>query len=195
MVSFLLLQYVFNSKEKSSFFITALFFALLGDLLFNIVTPNASVYAMGSFLIFNLFMMILVTEKAGEIKLNLLLLYTTPFMLIFFIVINFLLKNVGVMIIIMSIYGIMLVLLCSFCLYYLVKTKSEMALYFFLGSLLFVLAGLTKVLKDYYGITVTLRIINNLVYTFSLYFYYKAMVVKRKLIDNSDLQEQGFITY
>lgn len=191
----LLILYLINSKEKSIFFIVALFFALLGDLLFSVATRNSFVYAMGSFLIFNLFIMMIVTEEAGEIRLNHLLLNMTPFLLLFFIIIYFLIENVGAMIILMSIYGVVLVVLCSFCLYYLIRTKSKIALYFFLGSMFFVSAGLTKVLKDYFGITAELRIMNNISYTFSLFFYYKAMITERVIIDDVELQNEKPLMY
>lgn len=191
----LLIHYLINSEKKNAYYITALFFALLGDLLFNIVTPNAFVYALGSFLIFNLFIMIIVTEQAGEIRLNLLLLNMTPFLLLFFIINYFLMENVGAMIVLLSIYGIMLVLLCTFCLYYLIRTKSKIALYFFLGSMFFVAAGLTKVLKDYFGVTAELRAMNNISYTLSLFFYYRAMVSKKVVIEGEELQNEKPLTY
>lgn len=194
-VSSLLIHYLINSKERKMFFIAALFFALLGDLLFNIVTPNTFVYAMGSFLIFNLFIMMIVTEEAGEIRLSHFLLNVTPFLLLFFIIIYFLMENVGVMAILMGVYGIVLVVLCSFSLYYLIRTKSKIAIYFFLGSILFVIAGLTKVLKDYFGVTDQLRIFNTLSYTFSLFCYYKAVVAKKVIIDDSELQNKKTLMY
>lgn len=182
MVSSLLIQYVLVSKEKNSFFIAALFFALLGDLFFNVETPSFFVYAMGCFLIFNSFMMILVAESAGEIRISNLFLYTAPFFLILFIAINFLTKNVGSILVLMTVYGIMLMLLCALCLYFLVKTKSKTAIFFFLGSLSSTLASFTKVLKDYFGITIFLLVVTSLSYIFSLFFYYKAMLNEEKIV-------------
>lgn len=70
-----------------------------------------------------------------------------------------------------------------------------MALYFLLGSLFFVLAGVSKGLKEFDVDTSFLKIMNNVSYTFSLYFYYRAMTAKRAVIDKPQLQGEKSITY
>lgn len=191
----LVLHYVINVEEKNNFYIIALFFAFLGDLFFSIPTEDGFLIAMSSFVIFNLFIMIIVSESAGEIKISNLFLSMMPFLILLFIIINYLFSKLGAKSILLTIYGVILVFLCTFSLYYYIKTRSKMALYFLLGSLLFVLAGVSKGLKEFDVDTSFLKIMNNVSYTFSLYFYYRAMTAKRVVIDKPQLQGEKSITY
>lgn len=179
MVSTILMHYTIVAKKIDVFFISALLFALLGDLFFNIVTEEAFMFGMASFLVFNLFMTIVVAERAGEIQISNLFLAMIPFLLLLFIIIYYLFPNAGEVKILLTIYGFALVFLCSFSLYYYIKTKSIVALYFVLGSSLFVLAGIAKAVKEYIGITVSMEIMNNVAYMLSLFFYYRALIVKK----------------
>lgn len=195
MVSSLLIHYLVTAKKPNVFFTSALIFALLGDLFFNILTEEAFMFGMASFLVFNLFMLIVVADRAGEIQMSNLFLAMIPFLLLLFIVIYYLFSGAGDNKILLTIYGIALVFLCTFSLFYYIKTKSTVALYFVLGSTLFVLAGIAKAVKEYIGITLSMEIMNNVAYTLSLYCYYKAMMLKRVLLDKPDLQGEQSITY
>lgn len=195
MVSSLLIHYLVTAKKPNVFFMSALIFALLGDLFFNIITDEAFMFGMASFLVFNLFMMIVVADRAGEIQISNLFLAMIPFLLILFIVIYYLFSDAGDNKILLTIYGVALVFLCTFSLYYYIKTKSTVALYFVIGSSLFVLAGIAKAAKEYIGVTLSMEIMNNVAYMLSLFCYYKAMMSKRVLIDRPELQNQKSITY
>lgn len=191
----LILHYIAKANTVNIFFIIALFFAFTGDLLFNIVMDDAFLLAMSSFVMFNFFIMIIVAERAGEIKINNFLISIMPFLLILFIVINYAFNAQGTMSLLLTIYGGIIAILSAFCLYFYLKTKGTMALYFLIGSLFFIVAGISKGLKEFDVNTFFLKVLNNISYTFSLYFYYKAMMSKHAIIDNSELQSRKSITY
>lgn len=190
MVSSILIHYLIKAKKINNFFITALFFALLGDLFFNIVTEQGFIYGLASFLVFNLFMMIIVTEKAGEIRISNLFLSMIPFLLLLFIMVYYIFPDSGELKILLTIYSTTLVFLCTFSLYYYIKTKSVVSQYFLLGCSFFVLAGIAKLVKDYIGVTISMEIMNNVCYMLSLYFYYKALIAKEVRIDTLSSENQ-----
>lgn len=183
----LLLQY-FNAKAKkyNLFFIAALLFALSGDIFFNFNTEITHIIAMASFLMFLLFLTIVITHAAKEIRLNNLLLTSVPFLIIFVIISYFFFDFKNVMSGIYLVLAIVISILCSFSFYFYLKERSKKSLYYFIGCLLFIATGFTRMINQFYGMSDGAKLINNITYLFSLFFFYLASIT---YLDDKELRE------
>lgn len=172
-------HYLINAKELNKRFLTALVCALLGDVLFNITTPQFFILAMSSFLAFILLLMTLAAETSGEINLKVLSLTTVPFILILTYVLYNYLNKVGSMSLLLVIFGVIVVLLSAFSTHAYYKRRDYTTLYFFLGALAFVLASISKGLKQFALVSdVDIRLMNTICYVLSLFLFTKAMAIR-----------------
>lgn len=179
----LTLHYVTNTPEINKTFLFALVFALLGDVFFNIITEEFFMLAMSSFMIFNLLLIIIAANKAGEISVRFLLVSTIPFVLILAYVLMNYLNNVGSISLLIAIFGFIVVLLGAFSSYAYFKKRNRSTLFFFLGSLAFVITTISKGLKQFtlmYDYDV--RLMNTVCYVLSLFFFCHAMVIKDEVV-------------
>lgn len=168
----LLIHYVFVDKGRNIIFIAALFAAYFGDLFFSIKTEFPYIIAMGCFLLYSLFIMVIVSTKMKFIEFKKLLLFSIPFLIIIFFLVFVFFNNKGSMLGLFYVNAFAVVLLGSFSLYYLVKTKQKAALFFTLGCLFFIIAGAGKGFKLFYEQVVDAKILNIAGYALSLFFYY-----------------------
>lgn len=187
----LTLHYIVNTPEINKTFLFALVFALLGDVFFNIITEEFFMLAMSSFMIFNLLLMVIAANKSGEISVRFLLVSTIPFVLVLaYVLINYL-NNVGSISLLIAVFGITVVLLGAFSSYAYFKKRNRSTLFFFLGSLAFVITTISKGLKQFtlmYDYDV--RLMNTICYVLSLFFFCHAMVIKESItvkIDNAKI--------
>lgn len=176
------LHYIVNTKWLNKRFLTALIFALLGDVLFNITTPQFFIFAMSSFLIFILLLMTIAAEKSGEINFKPLLLATIPFVLILTYVLKKYLNDVGSISILLAVFGVIVVVLSAFSTHAYYKKRDITTLYFFLGTLAFILASISKGLKQFALVSdVNIKLMNTLCYVISLFLFSRAMIVDEKV--------------
>lgn len=194
-VSSITAHYVINTNQINKVFLFALVAALLGDLFFNIITEHFFILAMTSFLVFNLLLMILAAEKAGEISVRFLLISTIPFIFILAFVLRNYLNNVGNISILLTIFGSVVVLLGAFSSYAYFKKRNRTTLYFLLGSLAFVIATVSKGLKQFtFMYDYDVRLINTIAYTFSLFFFCRAMVIEQVVTEKKAISQESIIS-
>lgn len=174
----LLTHYVINAEKIDFIFVLALFSAYLGDLFFSIETEIPYIIAMGFFLLYTLFIMIIVSGRLALIELSKLLLSAIPFMILIFLLVYVFFNNKGSMMSLYYIHGFTSIALGAFSLYYFVKTKNIDGLLFTLGCLFFIAGGTGKGLKLFYEQTIDAKVINIGGYTLSLFFYYLGVVRK-----------------
>lgn len=184
----LVVSYLLHSGtvKQKMIFVGILIAAFTGDVLFNFETQITHILGMGSFLVFLLLLMVLISREAKEIILSTLLRYSLPFLVVFFLILYFFFDYENTLSSIYIITGAMVSMLCSFSFYYYLKDRNLKSLYYFLGSLCFILTGFTKMYNKFYGYYDVTRVLNNLSYIFSLYFFYSATITqktKKELID------------
>lgn len=176
----LIVSYLLNvHKKRNLFFIAILFFAFLGDVLFNLETQTTHILAMGSFLTFVLLLMIVISKDAKEITLNKLLLYAIPFLALLFPMLYFFIDYNHAMSSIYFITASMVAVLCAFSFYYYLKVRSMKSYYYFLGCMCFIIVGFTKMYNLFYGHYNLISVINNVSYIFSLCFFYNGAISKK----------------
>lgn len=169
----LLVQYYTAKKSKYNiFFIIALFFALSGDIFFNYNSEITHIIAMASFLMFLLFLMIVITYAAKEIKFNGLLLTSVPFLIILIVVSYFFIDFKNIMSGIYLVLALVIAVLCSFSFYFHLKERNKKSRYYFIGCLLFILTGFARMMNEFYGLSNPTKLLNNTTYIFSLFFFY-----------------------
>lgn len=192
----LIIYYLKEVKNINSIFLIALVFAFLGDLLFNIITYNTALLAMGSFLIFNLLLMVIASERVGVIKARKLFLAVIPFAVLFVVILNMFFKNAGDMTVLINIYGFIVVLMCAFSLNTFLKIRDKESLYFLLGALFFITASVSKGLKEFSGSSADfyIKLVNISGYALSLFFFCQSLILSKaqgKLhVKNTKLQNE-----
>ncbi len=177
------LYYVSIAKKIDYRYIVALCFAFIGDLLFLSEKEFLFVLGMSSFLIFVLMNMIIISKKAGEIKLDIFYLAILPFILISIAVISVFFGDVGLMKLLFIIYGSVLGLYGAFSLYWYLKERSKWVLLNLLGSLLFFAAAIAKGLKEVEGPNDSYKILN-------MTFYILAMILITQSYANHTTSDQ-----
>lgn len=177
----ILIHYVLRASKINTVFLVGLSFAFCGDLLFNIVTPETIIIAMGCFLIFNLVLMLIATERVGVLSARKLLITTVPFLILFLLVLHFFFDNIGNMQILIITYGAIVVLLGSFSLNTYLKNRDNESLLFFIGSLFFVVASVSKGLKEFsfsYS-EFYINITNIISYVLSIFFFSQSLILNK----------------
>lgn len=172
------IHYILNTKKFNVFYITALVFALIGDLLFSETSDFLIIMGMGSFIIFNLLIIVVVFETFGLVDSKKITSIAKYAILIFGVFIFFLFRNIGGQLIILSMYFAVLAVLFSFCLYYYLKYKTIVSLYFFMGVVVFFFANISKGLIQYEAAKGILIIVNIVCYALSHYLYCTAILLK-----------------
>lgn len=167
-----------NQTNNSPLFILILFFAFLGDLLFNLETQLAHILGMGSYLCFVLLLMIVVSKEAKEIVLSTFLRYLMPFLFLFILIVYFFFDYDNVLSFIYLIAGAIIAVFCTFSFYYYLKDRNKKSLYYFIGCMCFILTGFTKMYNSFYEYYSLTKVINNLSYIFALYLFYRAVTTK-----------------
>lgn len=179
-VTTLLIHYLFSKVKKDVVFILALLSALAGDLLFSIAKDYQYMVAMGFFLLYSLFMMIIVSGRVQLIELKKILLSSIPFMVIIFSLAFMYFYNKNSMLVLYYIHAAVTILLGTFSLYYYITTKNRDALFFTLGCLFFIIGGAAKGFKFFYSPIIDAKVINIGGYALSLFFYYLAVTYKKE---------------
>lgn len=177
----LLLQYfAVKTKKYNVFFISAFVFALIGDILFNFNNKSIQVLALGSFLLFLLFILIVISHSAKELKLNNLLLASVPFLIVLIFILNYFFDFDNAMSGIYFILGIVVAILCSFSFYFYLKQRDKKSLYYFIGCLLFIVTSFTRMMNEFYGFTTIMKLVNNTTYMLSLFYLYLGAITHLK---------------
>lgn len=179
----LAIYYVSNAYKINKTFLVALVFALLGDVCFNILTEQFFILAMSSFMVFNLLLLTIAANKAGIIRFKFVLMFTVPFILIFGYLLKNYLNDVGVISLLILIFGLIVILLGAFSSYAYFKNKNRATLFLFLGALAFAITSISKGLKQFTFIDdYDVKLINTSCYVISLFLFCQAMIVKEKVL-------------
>jgi len=180
LVPSLSVHYVTTSKQKKNIYILALLFASVGDLLFSSSTIDFKMMGIGCFILFNISIINLCCEKIGLFNSSKVILSGLPFFIIFLSIFLYLFSNdINSEIYLIILYFISLSLLCSFTIYYYLKTKLKAPLFILIGALLLFITNITKAV-EYFNTAINIaKIINIGCYAASHYFFYKAMELKK----------------
>ena len=177
-VLFLLIGfYVLRSSKLNVVFLVSVLFFATGGILLEIGAKKDIPFAIGSYMISNLLIMVVIAFKIGIIEVKKFLKISIPFIALSFFIVSYFFDAIGIEKIPIFIYANVVALLCSLSLYYYLKTKYKDAIYFFISSLIFATISVFKAI----GIFVILDISNELLayvgYLICIYFLFRAMLI------------------
>lgn len=171
------IYYLLTAKKKNFIYLIALIAAYIGDVtFFNKQNISIDLVSLGGFIIFNLLIMIIVSEKMKLVKFRKILFITPILVSIFLAITYYVFKTVDQIFFAIGIYFLSLSLLTSFCIVYYRKTKSKNSLFFLVGVTSYIVASISKEFQYINSATNLLFLINTLAYLSTQYFYCKAML-------------------
>lgn len=179
------LHYILKSQKINFLYIVALAFAFTGDLLTSANSSLLSIIAIGCFMTYNLLILIIIFEIFGIVDSKKITWLTVPVVLFIGGLIYYFFHNIGGELFVVSTYFIVLGILFSFCLYYSIKEKNTISLYFLIGVTLFFFSNLSKAFEYYESTEVISKILKVSFYSLCHYLYCKAIIKS----ENSNLKE------
>lgn len=180
LVPSLLVHYLINSEKKNIIYITALVFSSVGDLVLNNQDETIQIVAVGCFLIFNLLIIVLVSIRIGVIKGRKLISTFVPLLIVFVSLTYFLFADyMKEKMPLITLYFMVLALLCSFSFYFLINKKTKQGVFFFIAAISFFLCNILKGFENYKQAGVLMKVLNISFYSLSHYLYYKAITSKK----------------
>ncbi len=145
----LILLYYLSSKRKNKWYITAMFFSFLGDVLL-LDKSNMFLYGIAAFLITQLLYVIIISKELPHSHWKTKLIASVPFLAFFIILIKVLKPGLGEFLLPVVIYGAAISIfgMVSLLNYMLRKDKSSLIL--LLGAVLFILSDSMIALNKFY---------------------------------------------
>lgn len=172
----ILSYYLLENKKTNIIYVIALIAAYVGDITFGKKDINIDLISLAGFIIFNLLLVIIVSEKMQQIKLRKVLIIAHLLAIVLLSISYRIVETVDETFIAISIYFFSLSLLCSLCILYYTKAKSKGSLYFLVGVLSFIIASISKQFEYTKSTTYLIIIINVVAYLSTQYFYCKAIL-------------------
>lgn len=172
----ILSYYLLENKKINLIYLVALISAYVGDITFGKKDINIDLISLAGFIIFNLLLVIIVSEKMQQIRLRKTLIITHLLAIALLSISYRIVETVDETFIAISIYFFSLSLLCSLCILYYTKAKSKSSLYFLIGVLSFIIASISKQFEYTKNTTYLIIIINAVAYLSTQYFYCKAIL-------------------
>lgn len=145
----LALLYYLTSKSKNKWYITALFFSFLGDLLL-LDKSNLFLYGIAAFLTTQILYILIISTDLSKAPLKTKLTAAIPFLIFFIILIKILKPGLGDFLIPVVIYGLAISVFGTVSLLNYLLTKDQRSLNLLSGAILFIMSDSMIALHKFY---------------------------------------------
>lgn len=187
-ISALWMLYKFQVEKTSYFYSIALFFSLVGDVVLMFKGLNFFMLGLVSFLIAQVFYILIVSKRIQNYSFLRLLKLSIPFLILVVGLIS-LLESKGLegMLFPVIIYGITIGIFGTVALYSHLELKNKISKYMLFGALLFIISDSVLAINSFYEPMYWLRLLIMITYIVAQYFIYKSMV---QVESSSDLNKK-----
>jgi len=171
----LVLLYYITSKSKNKWYITALFFSFLGDLLL-LDKSNLFLYGIAAFLITQILYIFIISKGLSRALWKTKLASGAPFLVFFVILINILKPGLGDFLIPVVIYGLAISVFGTVSLLNYLVTKDQRSLNLLLGAILFIMSDSMIALHKFYAAQNFYPVAIMITYVAAQYLIYRYML-------------------
>ena len=179
----LLLLYLVSERNFNGWYISALVFSFLGDVLLLFEGEIYFMLGLISFLLAHVIYIKIVFGWLNNTSLKTKAVAAIPFLILFFALINLLKNNLNDLFIPVVIYGITISVMGFVSLLNYLNDKSSSALFMVVGASLFIISDSVLAINKFYSTNEFFPIVIMLTYLMAQYLIFKAVITQK--IENS----------
>ncbi len=170
--------YVFSSEKRNNWYLLALAFSFLGDVLL-LDKENMFLFGIASFLMTQLIYIKLILKTTGKSELRLKIISIIPFLIYIIILLTLLKDNLGKYLIPVIVYGIAISVFGMVSLHLYLQRKSKVSVLMLSGAVLFILSDSMIALNKFYEPHEFYPVAIMLTYTLAQYLILRSVVGAR----------------
>lgn len=176
-ISVLWLLYKFQVTKINYFYSVAIFFSFVGDVALMFKGLNFFMLGLVSFLIAQVFYIILVSKRIKNYSFSKMLKFSIPFLVLVIGLITLLeSKGLEAMLFPLIIYGITIGIFGTVTLYSHIELKNKISKLMFFGALLFIISDSLLAVNSFYEPIHYLNLVVMSTYIAAQYFIYKSLI-------------------
>jgi len=171
--------YAFSSVKRNNWYLLALAFSFLGDVLL-LDKENMFLFGIASFLMTQLIYIKLILSKTGRSDLKLKVFAVVPFLVYIVILLSLLKDNLGDYLVPVIVYGIAISVFGMTSLHFYLQKKSKVSLLMLTGAVLFILSDSMIALNKFYKVHEYYPVAIMLTYALAQYLILRSVVGSEK---------------
>lgn len=145
----LIVIYILTVSKVNPFYVAALVFAFIADVLLLNSSDEFFIYALGSFLLMHLSYLLILTKDIYKYKTKRLSVISIPFIVVLAMVIFFASNGINEFLWPIIVYGLVVCFFSALSFYHYLEKKSDTSLLLFLGSFMFIVSNSMSAIEKF----------------------------------------------